>query len=103
MDFDHRFDREEFHQHLQDHGLLEMVGNFDELLTRTTENTRRGKEFSFKPYHLSVGRMHANGDFMETFSDDIEKEGPDPLFPAGPKLRSSFWIRFDESEAVRSC
>lgn len=99
MDFDpERFDRDELREHLHDLGVEDGVDYYmDELLTRTTKNTRTGNEFGFKPVHLSVGST-ANEQFYSGFDCDVDASGYDVALATNknPVNSSSFWIRFKE-------
>jgi hypothetical protein len=104
MDFDHRFDREEFRNHLKSLGLLQFTGEaaFDDLLERSTQKTRRGEEFSFKPTEVLVGDTRGllgnGGDFFPRFHAEIESRMPDPQANPGSNknLLSSVWFRYVE-------
>ncbi|TCD60788.1 hypothetical protein EIP91_009517 [Steccherinum ochraceum] len=98
MDFDERFDRSELQGHLADIGFPD--ADMDDLLRRTTKNTRRGTEFSFKPYEVSIGVL-SNGTFYSGFHSDVEREG---VCIDSPKpLPSSVWIRFHEQLIMFRC
>ncbi|EKM58681.1 uncharacterized protein PHACADRAFT_253168 [Phanerochaete carnosa HHB-10118-sp] len=95
MDWDPEiFDRLAFEDHLDDLGIL---GDHavDELLVRTTENTRSGNEFGFKPTHLNIGTLKGHT-FYSGFDSRVERNGLNIQKPTGEPLPSSFWIRFKE-------
>lgn len=104
MDFDpDKFDRDELKEHLHDLGVEDGVDyKMDELLTRTTKNTRTGNEFGFKPVQVSVGST-ANGQFYSGFDRDVEPSGYDATSQAeNHSNASSFWIRFKEEVILSS-
>ena len=90
MDFDERkFDRLELQDNLALIGLHEV--DMDDLLKRTTKNTRRGTEFSFKPYEIMVGVLTADA-FHYGFRSTVDRSD---------SVKSAVWIRFHEQ--VRRC
>ena len=104
MDFDPAvFDRDEIKRHLADLGVL-YDHDLDELLKRTTQNTRSGNEFGFKPVQLAIG-INQGRAFYEGRSFMVEKSGRHPYSteekPRDP-LPSSFWIRFGAWMALYS-
>ena len=99
MDFDEkRFSKEDFKQHATQLGLVRNDSELEQLLKRTTKNTRTGEEFSFKPVDISIG-THVGVDFVEGVSWSVDPAGPHPHHE-GEQQPSSFWIRFREQ--VRS-
>jgi hypothetical protein len=98
MDFDKRFSKEQFRDHLADLGVLLSDGDFDELLERTTKTTRRGQEFGFKPVEFALG-CSADGHFHSGYSRRAHDKGMDAQ--TGKDSPTSFWIRLHSSEQVR--
>ncbi|KAH8087827.1 RdRP-domain-containing protein [Cristinia sonorae] len=98
MDFTSDFDKDELANNLASVGLTTI--DMDELLTRTTKNTRRGTEFSFKPYEMEIGTT-SSGVFHQGFISRIDPDGvcidsPNPT-------PSSVWIRFHEEMLMFKC
>ncbi|KAI0695361.1 RdRP-domain-containing protein [Cytidiella melzeri] len=93
MDWDDdKFDRADFTAHFEDLGILSKH-TVDELLQRTTKNTRTGAEFGFKPTNLSVGSI-VHSQFYCGFQTKVDREGTN--IQTNEPLASSFWIRFRE-------
>lgn len=92
---DDLYDRNELGAHLGSLGVLQNH-TVDELLVRTTKNTRTGNEFGFKPTELSVGTTAA-GEYFSGFHALVHRDGPN-IHHIDPEARhaSSFWIRFAE-------
>lgn len=100
MDWDdEHFSREEFTSHYDALGILE---NHDiaDLLTRSTENTRTGNEFSFKLCALTIGVM-VGRQFYCGFDADVDSHGVNIQSKKRKTIPSSFWMRFYEQ--VRKC
>lgn len=93
MDWDdNKFDLGELSAHLQDLGVLDRY-KVEELLDRTTENTRTGNEFGFKPVSLAIGVV-AESNYYEGFTSDVDFQGEN--VHNNKSLPSSVWIRFKE-------
>lgn len=102
MDWDDEiFSRVEFEAHFGDLGILG-PHSVEDILTRTTETTRTGQEFGFKPIRLQIGTI-ANGRFHAKFTSEVDRSGTD--VQTRGQLPSSFWIRFREEvrAALSSC
>lgn len=98
MDWDDEvFNRSELKDHLWNLGKKVDDRDMDELLERTTGNTRTGQEFGFKPIEIALGSMY-QGAFLQGWSTRVDKEGVSP-FQKKP-LPSSFWIRFREEVRI---
>ncbi|THH33039.1 hypothetical protein EUX98_g1143 [Antrodiella citrinella] len=97
MDFDHRFDKAELEKHLRDVGVPAV--DMDELLTRTTNNTRRGTEFSFKPYEMLVGTSVA-GSFRYGFRSTLNRKG---ICIDSTETQTAVWFRFDKELIMFRC
>lgn len=94
MDWDERFSKTELYDNLDDLGVWKNPQyNLDELLIRTTRNTRSGQEFGFKPLRLSIGVL-SNGQFYEGFASILDRQGRS--VNTDKDIPSSFWIRFRE-------
>lgn len=108
MDFDDRFDPEEFKKHLRSLDLSDYTEqtSFEELLARTTKNTRRAAEFSFKPVELRVGDTQGfigkGGTFYPRFQAEVDPQILNPLVvkTGATSLKSSVWIRYSDNERV---
>lgn len=102
MDWDDTiFDRGELLSHLDDLQISHYY-ELDELLVRTTKNTRTGNEFSFMLTELALGSLVGDV-FYSGFQAEIHRNGPDPhRLEGNATLPSSFWIRFKE-EVRPSC
>lgn len=74
-------------------GILGEKHTIEELLTRTTKNTRSGNEFGFKPRAMSVG-VEVGQQYFRGFETAVEPKGINPH--TEKDLPSSFWIRFKE-------
>lgn len=100
MDWDDNiFSRDDFRAHLDnlDPEIL-VKHDLDKVIERTTENTRTGGEFSFKPTHLEIGTM-VGSRFYRGFASSVDRNGAD--VQTGERLASSFWIRLPVHESVR--
>ncbi|PSR72360.1 hypothetical protein PHLCEN_2v11766 [Hermanssonia centrifuga] len=101
MDWDdEKYDREELHDHL---GELEILRDHsvEDLLVRTTQNTRTGNEFGFKPTEIALGLTSASKTcFYSGFKRMVDRKGLSVL--SGEETPSSFWICFQE-EVEFSC
>lgn len=94
MDWDERFSKTELYDNLDDLGIWDRPKyKLDELLVRTTKNTRSGQEFGFKPRRLSIGIL-TNGQFYEGFTSVLDRKGRN--VNTDEDIASSFWIRFRE-------
>lgn len=98
MDWDDKkFSRSELKSHIISLGKNVDDRDMDELLGRTTQDTRTGQEFGFKPIEIALGSMY-QGTFLQGWSSRVDREGVSP-FQKKP-LPSSFWIRFGEEVRV---
>ncbi|KAI0337237.1 RdRP-domain-containing protein [Trametopsis cervina] len=92
MDWDdERFSRDEFQAHFDGLGIL-ATHPMDDLLKRTTCDTRTGNEFGLKPVHLAIGTTDRS-QFRQGFEAIVQREGVDMH---SKTLPSSFWVRFKE-------
>ena len=93
------FSRGEITSHYDALGILE---NHDipDLLTRSTENTRTGNEFSFKLCALTIG-VAVGQQFYCGFIADVDSHGVNIQSKKRKKIPSTFWMRFHEQ--VREC
>ena len=95
MDWDDEiFDRNEFETHLDSLAILQNH-TVDELLKRTTRNTRTGNEFSFILTDFSIGVV-AGGEYYSGFKTQVHRDGP-MIHDKDPQARdpSSYWFRFE--------
>jgi hypothetical protein len=101
MDFDPRlFKRAEYAANLRSLGFHKSEAEITELLGRSTKNTRRGHEFSFRPNGYEVGWIDSRQCLHTGFQcNDISPLEMNPS-AASEKKASSFWFRFHRSEQV---
>ncbi|KAI0752286.1 RdRP-domain-containing protein [Irpex lacteus] len=90
---DEIYDRTSFAEHVAALGILGEKHTVEELLTRTTKNTRSGNEFGFKPRAMSIG-VEVGQQYFRGFETAVEPKGINPH--TEKDLPSSFWIRFQE-------
>lgn len=103
MDWDNDvFSRDELEQNLGSLGVLQNY-SVDELLVRTTKNTRTGNEFGFKPTELSLGVIKGE-EYYSGFHGKVNRDGPNIHHKDEEACHpSSFWIRFAEKVCTIIC